>query len=98
MTLDSDMGALFDWASEVPERARARELVALLRIGYALSTGKVGRAPSSAHASGESRPEVSGRGRDKGAARTSALQLESQGADSTLEIFDAASVTGVPPP
>ena len=39
ITLDSDMGPLFHWAAAIPERARARELVGVLRVGFAIGSG-----------------------------------------------------------
>lgn len=99
VTLDSDMGPLFDWAAAIPERARARELVGLLRVGYAISLGNAGTAVLTAAAATELqlKPPTDAR-QSTATASPSALNLELQGAEATLEIFDAASVTGVPPP
>lgn len=103
VTLDSDMGPLFDWAAAIPERARARELVGLLRVGYAISLGNAGTAVLTAATATELQLKPLTDGRHAAATAsastsTSALNLELQGAEATLEIFDAASVTGVPPP
>lgn len=98
VTLDSDMGSLFDWAASIPERARARELVGLLRVGYAISLGSAGTAAFTAAGPRELHPRALTNGRPA-MERTAAFtpNLELQGAEATLEIFDAASVTGVPP-
>lgn len=99
VTLDSDMGPLFDWAAAIPERARARELVGLLRVGYVISLGNAGTAVLTAAGATELQLKPLTDARQAAAtASTSALNLELRGAEATLEIFDAASVTGVPPP
>ena len=99
ITLDSDMGPVFDWVAAIPERARARELVVLLRVGYAISSGSASRIALAAGDSSELHSKSLTAGR-QGMTRTmtSTPNLELQGADATLEIFEAASVTGVPPP
>lgn len=98
VTLDSDMGPLFDWAAAIPERARARELVGLLRVGYAISVGNAGTAALTTAYPRElvPKPLATPRpGMERGTVSTPSLEL--QGAQATLEVFDAASVTGVPP-
>lgn len=93
VTLDSDMGPLFHWAAAIPDRARAREVVGLLRVGFAVGSGSatpfhvVSRDVGQPHVPSSEEARVSG----------SKLNLELQAADETLGIFDATSVTGVPP-
>lgn len=99
VTLDSDMGALFHWASEIPERARARELVGMLRVGYAICTRNASRATSMGSSLGESEANAAANRRaDKDKSPLSGASLELQAAEATLQVFDPASVTGVPPP
>lgn len=99
VTLDSDMGRLFDWAAAIPERARARELVGLLRVGYAISSASAGAIPVTGAGSrtGHCPPALDGR-HETATTASSTSELELQGAEATLEIFEAAAVTGVPPP
>ena len=98
VTLDSDMGPLFDWAAAIPERARARELVGLLRIGYAIHSRSAGTIALIAGGSRELHPKPLMDGRQGMGRTATSTNLELQGAEATLEIFEAASVTGVPPP
>lgn len=99
ITFDSDMGPLFDWVATLPERARAREVVGLLRVGYAMSSGNAGAVFLSAAGPGGMHPTPPmDRRQDMASAKISTPSLELQGAEEALEIFDAASVTGVPPP
>lgn len=99
VTLDSDMGPLFDWVAAVPERARAREVVGLLRVGYAVTSGNACAVSLTAGGSrnGHSTSALDVR-QEMAATASSTSNLELQGAEATLEIFEAASVTGVPPP
>ena len=93
VTLDSDMGPLFHWAAAIPERARARELVGVLRVGFAIGSGSA--VSLNAVPRGD-RPQLPSSGGPK--VSEPALNLELRAADETLGIVDAASVTGVPPP
>jgi hypothetical protein len=98
VTLDSDMGSLFDWASQIPERARARELVGLLRVGHAIYTGSTAAAATLSRRASEPEAQRSERPSVSSSIAGPAIALELQGADATLEIFDELSVTAVPPP
>ena len=93
VTLDSDMGPLFHWAAAIPERARARELVGMLRVGFAVGSGSA--APFQTAPRNADQPQITF---PTGATVSeSALNLELRAADETLGIFEATSVTGVPP-
>lgn len=92
------MGSLFAWASSIPERARARELVAVLRVGYALSSGRAGLTLNSDRGSAERAQSAPDTALSTTTSSESSVKLESQDADAALDIFGAASVTGVPPP
>jgi hypothetical protein len=93
ITLDSDMGPLFHWAAAIPERARARELVGVLRVGFAIGSGST-VSFNAVPRRDQPQPPSSG------GAKVSepASNLELRAADETLGIFDAASVIGGPPP
>jgi hypothetical protein len=93
LTLDSDMGSLFHWAAAIPERARARELVGLLRVGFAVGSGSAIPFHVASRDPGQRKVPLPAEAR----VSASNLNLELQAADETLGIFDATSVTGVPP-
>lgn len=93
VTLDSDMGPLFHWAAAIPERARARELVGMLRVGFAVGSGNA--VPFGAAPRNVDQPQINLPA--QATVSESALNLELQAADETLGIFEATSVTGVPP-
>jgi hypothetical protein len=100
VTLDSDMGPVFHWAANIPERARARELVAILRVGYAISTGNAGIAGVISTAlAGEPDGNMSAtRSMGRPAAPILAAGLELRAIEAALDVFDPSAVTGVPPP
>jgi hypothetical protein len=65
VTLDAEMGDLFEWVNALAPGVRARELQYLLRLGYAVHIGRVlisaiGSQPSESPHRAASRPKDTG--------------------------------------